>query len=234
MILFFHFVKSEGLFNWNMNFKMNNWRYLVVNVWYVSYGSNICYERFLCYIMGNKPEGSQKTEKGCRDQTPPTAIETVIIPFPLYFAKERSKWGIGGVAFIDHQQNSAICTYGRRYLITDEQFFEIVAQENQVDQMTIDLERVIRKGAYTIHNGWYGRIVYLGLHAGEPMFTFTSNQPMDSTLLVPPSTNYLKTIARGLEEIGLKEKEVVSYLMKQSGIKEYFTSPQLLKKIYET
>ncbi|MFB7303337.1 hypothetical protein [Heyndrickxia sporothermodurans] len=198
-----------------------------MNVWYVSYGSNIKYERFMCYIKGEKPEGSNKKEKGCNDQSPPRRVESIEIPYQLYFAKERSKWGKGGVAFIDHEPNGLYNTYGRMYLITDSQFCDVVAQENNMEQITIDLLEVIANKFTRINDGWYGRIMFLGFKDGSPMFTFTSNEAFkDQSFNLPPST-YLITISKGLFEIGLSIEEVVSYFLKQPGISDHFTKTHL-------
>lgn len=72
-------------------------------VWYVSYGSNLMEERFHCYIKGGIPAGSNEAEKGCRDHTLPVHNKGCELPYPLYFAKDTSKWGTGGVAFIGHR-----------------------------------------------------------------------------------------------------------------------------------
>lgn len=58
-----------------------------MDVWYVSYGSNLSYERFLCYINGTTPKGSTKAEQGCRDKTLSNATGKITIPYKLYFAK---------------------------------------------------------------------------------------------------------------------------------------------------
>ncbi|MGE8205799.1 hypothetical protein ACQKP0_14680 [Heyndrickxia sp. NPDC080065] len=205
-----------------------------MNVWYVSYGSNICYDRFLCYIIGEKPTGSDKKEKGCRDQTTPKANEKIEIPYPLYFAKEKSKWGAGGVAFIDYEKLNDHKTYGRMYLITEEQFIDVVAQENDQEKINIDLQEVIKNGFSTINDGWYGRIMYLGVKDGAPMFTFTSNQQIENATFNVPTSSYLKTIARGLIQVGLSHSEIVEYFLKQHGIKGHFTNEELFEYIFPT
>lgn len=203
-----------------------------MNVWYVSYGSNLSYERFLCYIKGEKPVGSDKKERGCRNQNLPLSIETLKISHPIYFSKEKSKWGKGGVAFIGHQQCLNSCTLGRMYLITKEQFSDVVAQENDLEQIIIDFDEVIRNGKAIINDGWYGRIIYLGLKDDFPMFTFTSNFPYEKASYNPPSANYLRTIAIGLQEMGLKEEEIVSYFLDKSGINMFFSKDQLFQYIF--
>ncbi|AIF43056.1 hypothetical protein [Virgibacillus sp. SK37] len=200
-----------------------------MNVWYVSYGSNICEERFLCYVNGDTPEGSTKKERGCTDQTPPMKTSKAELPYSLFFAKERSKWGKGGVAFIGQEGTEGQPTFGRKYLITAEQFCEVVAQENNMHTVEIDLEKVIKEGSLSITNGWYGRIVYLGDEDGYPMFTFTVNleELQDLVTYNRPSVAYLSMIIKGLKGLGMTEEEMLKYLLDKNGIKEYFTAETL-------
>ncbi|MYL44960.1 hypothetical protein GLV94_04840 [Virgibacillus halodenitrificans] len=200
-----------------------------MNVWYVSYGSNICEERFLCYINGDIPEGSTKRERGCIDKTPPIETGKAELPYSLFFAKERSKWGEGGVAFIDQERTEDQPTFGRKYLITAEQFYDVVAQENNMHTVEIDLEKVIKEGSLSMADGWYGQIVYLGKENGYPMFTFTLNskESQNKTTYNRPSITYLSMIIRGLKELGMGKEEVLKYLMDKNGIKEYFTEETL-------
>ncbi|GGB40426.1 hypothetical protein F3157_16985 [Virgibacillus dakarensis] len=198
-----------------------------MDVWYVSYGSNICEDRFLCYIYGDTPKGSTAKECGCTDKTPPKRSEKVELPYPLYFAKERSKWGDGGVAFIGDRPVYTDRTYARKYLITAEQFSEVVAQENNQPGLLVELQQVLQKGKQTITDGWYGSLLYLGEEDGFPMFTFTANTPMDRTTFNKPSASYLTMIVRGLRELGLTNDEIVSYLLGKKGIAEYFTTDTL-------
>jgi hypothetical protein len=203
-----------------------------MNVWYVSYGSNICKDRFMCYINGEKPEGSVKQEKGCRDKTPPKADEKIDLTYPLYFAKEKSKWGTGGVAFIGHKELVEDKTIGRMYLITNEQFVDVVAQENNLDHLYINLNEVMEKGYKDMNDGWYGRIMYLGLKGDAPMFSFTNPKPIGADRFSLPSSAYLKTISKGLLEIGLSKEEIVLYFNQCSGIKDRFTNEELHQYIY--
>ena len=202
-----------------------------MKVWYVSYGSNLCKDRFMCYIQGGKPEGSAKIEKGCRDQTPPKADEKVDLMYPLYFTKEKSKWGEGGVAFIGHDKISTEKTIGRMYLITDEQFEDVVAQENNQDNLSIDLHKVIENGFQDINTSWYGRIIFLGYKDKAPMFTFTNPRPMNAVIFTVPTASYLKVISRGLMELGLQMEEIVRYFSNCNGIKGYFTNDKLYQYI---
>lgn len=203
-----------------------------MNVWYVSYGSNLCRDRFMCYIEGGRPEGSEKVEKGCRDQTPPKADEKIELKYPLYFAKNRSKWGEGGVAFIGHDEIAETKTIGRMYLITNEQFEDVVAQENNQDNLTIDLQKVIENSYQDINESWYGRIIFLGYKDKAPMFTFTNPCQINDEKFTLPPASYLKIISRGLMELDLQTEEIVRYFNHCKGINGNFTAEKLQEYIY--
>ncbi|MBC5637748.1 hypothetical protein H8S33_13105 [Ornithinibacillus sp. BX22] len=198
-----------------------------MDIWYASYGSNLMKDRLLAYIYGGKPPGSNQSEQGCRDKTTPKDSKRIDIPFPLYFSKERSKWGEGGVAFIGTDASNEEKTIGRMYLITEEQFQDVVSQENNGLQVKLDLIEIERKGYIDIHHGWYDRMVYLGKRDGAPIFTFTSSLPISNVTFTKPSVPYLNVIACGLMELGLGEDEIVDYLMAKEGIKEEITIDSL-------
>lgn len=142
-------------------------------VWYVCYGSNLCKERFLCYINGSSYKGVTKVHKPCSDQTPPREDRPFMLPYKLYFAKESSNWG-GGVAFIKKEAGAS--TPGRAYLVTREQFEEIKQKEGE----------------------WYTKSVPLGMLEGYSALTFTSPEPdLPET---PPGPEYREVIRRGLVE----------------------------------
>ena len=78
-------------------------------VWYASYGSNLLYNRFLCYIQGGEIEGANKVYPGCRDRTPPIMDKQIVIPHELYFSKHSNIWENKGVAFIKPTKNKITC-----------------------------------------------------------------------------------------------------------------------------
>ena len=139
-------------------------------VWYASYGSNLLHSRFMCYINGGTPEGSSKHCPGCSDKTPPQDCKPVTIPHELYFAKNSPSWEGKGVAFIKSQRDVNVQTLGRMYLITKEQFVQIVRQENgrspDNHRISIDLGETIAQGESIIKGGWYSRVIYLGEEDG--------------------------------------------------------------------
>lgn len=103
-------------------------------VWYASYGSNLLRSRFMCYIRGGRPKSSSKGYRGCTDKSEPLKDKPVRIPHELYFSGRSSVWGGGGggVAFIKPTRASkGEFTLGRMYLITREQFTQVVRQEKK-------------------------------------------------------------------------------------------------------
>jgi hypothetical protein len=53
-------------------------------VWYASYGSNLCKERFLCYIEGGSITGLTVELRGCKQKIVPEKHKYVKIPHSLY------------------------------------------------------------------------------------------------------------------------------------------------------
>ncbi len=202
-------------------------------VWYASYGSNLSRERFLCYIKGGRPKGSEKREVGCRDKSLPIAEGTHIMPYPLYFAKESRRWQKQGVAFIGLSKNEKFHTYSRKYLITEEQFMDVVKQENNGVEIHIDLDKVMESGYKTLRDSWYGTILFLGEEDGYPIVTFTADWDLDVPFHTP-SKEYLSMIIHGLKStLSLENKEILDYLITKPGIDGHYTTARLEKIIEE-
>ena len=146
-------------------------------VWYACYGSNIMYERFLCYIQGGIFYANEKYHKGCSDRSPPRSSKPVLIPYEMYFGKESQWWDNGGVAFLDISKKSV--TLGRMYLITDEQFKNVWEQEGN-------------------SKNWYYKEIPLGEYKGYPVKTFTNSERLPENA---PSEKYLDVIRNGIGEI---------------------------------
>lgn len=146
------------------------------HVWYVAYGSNMCYERFSYYLAGGACEDNGQTYRGCSDKTPPLCSVAVPVMHDVYFGNESMSWGGSGVAFLD-ADNPGFAR-ARAYLISREQFEQVHDQEGRGGQ-------------------WYGREVELGKCAGIPMVTFTSKERRPQNA---PSRAYLDVIRRGLRE----------------------------------
>ncbi|MBM7573365.1 hypothetical protein [Aquibacillus albus] len=187
-------------------------------VWYASYGSNLNRDRFLCYIRGGKPKGSEKEEIGCSDQSLPVNEATHIMHYPLYFAKNSVRWQKQGVAFIGLSEDEKHHTYSRKYLITAEQFMDVVKQENNGVTLDIDLDEIMKQGFKTLRDSWYGTILYLGKEDGYPIFTFTADWDLDVPF-VKPSNEYLSMIISGLKTtLGLEDTAIVDYLSLKPGV----------------
>lgn len=187
-------------------------------VWYVSYGSNLLEERFLKYIQGGEIDGCAQREKGCQDKTLPERSKPCVIPYRLYFSGESSKWGCGGVAFIESKSIFAN-TYARQYLISVSQFLDVFRQENGIPYKTEIDESILffssKKGFADYGDSdsfkWYGKILYLGDDEGVARFTFTAKN--DSGKRNPPSDVYLSILEKGLmESHGLTANQIHKYL----------------------
>jgi hypothetical protein len=205
----------------------NNSKY----IWYAPYGSNLLENRFLCYIQGGNPSGSQKQYSGCNDKSAPQGSEEILICSELYFARNSTSWNNGGVCFIKTEFSKTAQTLGRMYLITKDQFIDVVKQETGIEQgLDIDFEHAISNGYETFRpNSWYGRIVHLGCHRDNlPIFTFTS--PQDIAEYNRPDENYLRAIIKGIDETYDQTiQEISDYLLNKPGIRGNFTKEDLLQ-----
>jgi hypothetical protein len=199
-------------------------------VWYASYGSNINVERFLCYIKGGQPIGSSEIEVGCRDHSLPISDEPFTINHPLYFAKNAGRWNNQGVAFIGHTK-STNPTYSRKYLITTEQFYDVVKQENSGIDLTINLEEIKDKGIKALRKSWYGTILYLGESKGYPIFTFTAPWDINEIEVNKPSHAYLSTIIRGLK-LDYTNEEIYQYFKTKPGIEGNYSEEELRNLLF--
>ena len=204
-------------------------------IWYASYGSNLQMERFLCYIRGGKPEGRQDTYAGCADKTLPEDNEELYINSQLYFAKESVGWNKGGVGFISNSVDPSIQTLARMYLITKEQFIDVVKQEIKYKGvLTIDFNECINKGSTIFKDpSWYGNLIYLGEKKHCPIFTFTSKNDFTKEINKPDET-YLKTIIEGIKEVfPFNDLAIFDYLIPLKGINGYFSKDKLMEMINE-
>ena len=210
--------------------KMSNQDY----VWYAGYGSNLFKDRFHCYILGGTPPGADHSNQGCTNKTLPIQEEPHLVNHDLYFAKSSSKWQGGGMGFIRIESNPGTFAYCNMYLITKEQFCEVVQQENALtDHLSLDFDRIIKEGNYVFRNGsTYGNLLYVGNKNNHPIFTFTNEQN-----LIParrPSEQYLKMITSGLLQThNLNKESLVSYLINREGVKDSY-SKEMLENIFDS
>lgn len=199
-------------------------------VWYLSYGSNLQEERFMCYIQGGHPVGSDKDYKGCANKIRPKTWLPDEIRYPLYFAYPSSTWN-GGIAFIrTTESREETPTIARRYLITKGQLEGVAAQENSKcdgdTDYAIDFESLTVNGSLTIGTRLYDYLILLGYYNGVPIITLTTSRTL---ALLKPSSEYVTVIARGLREThGMSPEDVCSYLYEKDGIKGRYERTLLL------
>ncbi|KAM2487483.1 histone deacetylase 5-like isoform X3 [Malus sylvestris] len=206
-----------------------------VDIWYASFGSNLCLERFLCYIKGGQMEGMKTPFPGCADKTPPKEIVWKTFPRRLFFGRESTHtWGPGGVAFLNPESNIQDKAYMCLYRITLEQFNDVLVQENvvsfPVNSPLFDLtglDSVTREEPHSLQvhlkECWYSNVVYLGKEHDIPILTMTcTKSEMDGYKsgelpLCAPAKNYVNTIARGLVEgKQLSQEAAMAYLTEAS------------------
>ena len=184
-------------------------------LWYVAYGSNLSRERFDCYLRGGRPAQARRNYPGCRDPQSSQADAPVLIPGGLRFVGESSVWG-GGLAVYDSAAEGEVAA--RAYLISAEQFVDVLAQETRCEPgLDIDLTPVRETGWHSFGPGHYQTLANVGIRDKMPMLTFTSGR---ATELIEnaPSTAYLRTIACGLSEShGWSTTQISRYLARFPG-----------------
>ena len=200
-------------------------------VWYVAYGSNLGLDRFRCYLSGGRPDGGLRAYDGCRDPRDPDRIAAVEVPGGLVFAGESTVWG-GGMAFYDARAaGRAAC---RAYLVTVEQFADVVAQEMRRPpggDFARDLSGLVAEveAVHTMGSGRYETVTRLGMRDGAPMFTVTHD---DVGGLEPaaPTAPYLRWISAGLREAhGWDGGRIAGYLAVAPGVAGAWTEQELLE-----
>ncbi|HEY6472038.1 MAG TPA: hypothetical protein VIY26_04035 [Acidimicrobiales bacterium] len=184
-------------------------------VWYASYGSNLCADRFGCYLAGGLPRGAAHPCRGARDATPPREDRPLDIPHRLYFAGTSKTWG-GAPCFIDTVEDATTPTHARAYLITWGQFEDVVAQENG-HRATPPIDRALHGLAagtgQRIGPGRYEHLLCVGRLDDVPVLTFTSPSTMDDAGLAAPAPAYLSLLVDGLRESHrLRDDALVTYL----------------------
>jgi hypothetical protein len=201
-------------------------------VWYVSYGSNLDRSRFLAYLQGGRVAGNDVVYRGCADTSPPFDDVPIELPHSLYFAGWSERvWGGTSAAFITFDARGA-STLARAYLITPQQFVEVVRQENgnraDVDDFDVKLEGARQQGhTRMLRTGTYTELVYCGERDGHPMLSFTASENRRD--FGRPSAAYLHVIGSGLKECHrLRNSEVAAYLGERPGLRGSWTHGQLL------
>ncbi|GAA3581163.1 histone deacetylase [Kribbella ginsengisoli] len=205
------------------------------SVWYVAYGSNLALNRFRCYVAGGRPAGGARDYLGCRDPSEPAAILSLQIPGGLVFSGESTVW-TGGSAFYDPYADTRVAA--RAYLITTDQFADVVAQEMRRPPggpFALALSAVAQtvETAHAMGPGRYETITRVGVRDGLPMLTMTHGE---AGALVPaaPSAAYLRWIAAGLHEAhGWDVGRVVAYLGGAVGVRGQWSRDELIAVVGE-
>jgi hypothetical protein len=116
----------------------------------------------------------------------------------VYFAGTSLMWG-GGVAFYDPDVPAS--TLARGYLLTVEQFTDVMAQELEAAPGAISSLPARAVGdRMEITPGRYGTLVVCGEREGILMATFTAPWAMADVTKSTPALPYLATLATGLAE----------------------------------
>jgi hypothetical protein len=188
----------------------------VQHIWYVAYGSNLSRERFRTYLHGGQPNGSERNYPGCRDTSDAVDSFGLLITGCVYFAGQSSGWG-AGMAFYDAGATGEVAA--RAYLITTEQFVDVLAQETRRPPgMTLDLDPFFQGDSYSDGVGGYPLLVRVGERRGVPLVTFSRPRPTASPL-VAPSRPYLAAMAIGLREAhGWSEVQIDRYMSALPGV----------------
>jgi hypothetical protein len=200
-------------------------------LWYASYGSNLDQERFLIYLHGGTPEGSNRTYPGCTDTGDPTGDVPIRWGGRPHFALTSRVWG-GGIAFMDDAKDAQ--GLGRAYRVTAGQFDEIVHFENSgttaAGAKKINLDDVLTAGRLATGPGAYETLVHVGDHDGAPVLTFTAPFSAEDAIAgrvritrghaLPvhvhsnkPSASYVRMIGQGLAQtFGMDEVAQADYI----------------------
>ena len=209
-------------------------------LWYAAYGPNVNRDRFLELIHGGKSAFTGQNFPGCRTTRDPIRDYALVIRHELYFARNSDQWG-GAVAFVRPEESKAQ-TLGRAYLISADQFVDIVCQENSRKPGDTDFvfnyayaesvkESYFNKADPARPLGqaklWYGRVLRLGLRESWPIFTVTAEWPGYGDAGAPGRT-YLKAISDGIRQLGkISQAALVEYFAGKVGVKDRISRPVL-------
>ena len=162
-------------------------------VWYVSYGSNMCAERFASYIEGGYCDRNGREYDACADDTLPTESVAVTLDGNMYFANfNEGAWENSAVSFYDEKGFGI--AYGRAYLVKECQLEHIHTREG--------------RGSH-----WYPDTLELGEIEGIRAITFTNKNVKPSAPMCQISAAYISTIMDGLQEMGESAAFAFDYIM---------------------
>ncbi len=205
-------------------------------VWYACYGSNLFFKRFSVYITGGRSRQIPRDYPGCVNKNLPKKNHAYYLPMTLYFAGKSQTWEDKSVAFIKDSGNATQRTLGRAYLITKEQFYNILLQENGENDFSnapmLDLNLAQKEGAVFLGDAsqypYYGKVLYLDEMDGYPVFTFTAKKKAKKNEVSRPSDKYLSFIIKGIcQTFNYSKDEIFSYLMDVEGLKNCITTHEI-------
>lgn len=189
------------------------------------------FDRFKTYLEGGRVEGSNKVEIGARNSKLPIKKELFKLNREIKFLKHSSRWD-GSVLFLGDKSDNS--NYAVRYLIEDDQFIDILKQENNrsldeiIDLTCEELESGISKVVF--NDSWYSDLLYLGEFDNIKAYTFTCNRDFFTGEDSKTSERYLKVILDGILRFdSIDKKDVLNTLLETRGVKGFFTYDDLLK-----
>jgi hypothetical protein len=140
----------------------------------------------------------------------------------VFFAGRSRTWDDHGVAFLDPDVDGVV--RGRLYLITAQQFEDVVSQENQ--NLLLDLGDLEQLERLDLGAGWYGLVLAFGRVDGRPVLTVTNREPKEP---FKPSLPYLRYVAKGLREAhDMSDDEIADYLLARPGVAGAFAREELV------
>ena len=141
---------------------------------------------------------------GARDSSPARDDVAISIDHRLYFSGHSTLWG-GAAAFLDTvpiADQASQRALGRAYLISWDQFEDVVAEENgrPTAPLVIADAELVDSFTRLVGPGRYENLLCLGRRGDIPMVTFTAPWAMAAVRSAAPSRAYLATLAEGLRE----------------------------------
>lgn len=139
------------------------------------------------------------------------------------------------MAFVGDPEPGAPPALARRYLITAEQFTDLIAQENHLDPASahrLDLDVVAAEGEHVFSDARYGRVIGVGAVDGIPVLTFTAPDTSGRDEPERPTLPYLRLIAAGLAEAyGMGPGDAARYLATAPGVRGRWDAGELAAEL---
>ena len=194
-------------------------------IWYAAYGTNLDRARLGCYLEGGTPPGGARATPGARDPRPPRDDRAIQLPGSVYFAWESTTWG-GGVAFLAPSEPGT--SPGRAYLLTHEQFSDVVAQEmHRPPGADLDLAVLGGNRSWAFGDGRYETLHVVDTIDEVPVVTFTApaTAPLDYRA---PTAAYVRVMGRGIRAShGWTASRTAEHLLTCRGIGPDWTASDL-------